>query len=760
MAFEEKLNDTGDLVAISGVVNEVIYKNDDNGYTVCDIESDDGDYFTAVGIMPFLSEGEAVKVYGRWTLHASFGRQFAVESAETCLPVGAVEILRYLSSGAIKGIGPVTAKRIVERYGDDTFSVIENHPDWLSEISGISKKKAAEIGRIFVEHTGSRSVMMFCREFFGPAVSMRIYKAWGSAAVDIIKKNPYRLCGEIGGIGFAKADEIAISLGVKPDSTERIEGAVVYLLTYNASTNGHVFLPYEKVIAGVSELIGVKAEDVITAVKRMVTVQKLFCKPIKFKNGESVTACYLDTYYKAERDVAHRLSVIDRACPAITVRDAERFIKMLELRDSIEYAEMQRRAIKDALLGGVMVLTGSPGTGKTTVVRALIDIFEKLGQKAVELAAPTGRAAKRMSEATGYEARTIHRMLEMEFNDNAYPKFARNENNRLEADVIIIDESSMIDIIIMKALLSAVPPGARVIFIGDSNQLPSVGAGNVLWDMIDSGVIRTVALTEIFRQAKESFIITNASRIIEGEMPILSEKKSDFFFMPRNYDESIAKTIVELCAKRLPAAYGDDVSDGIQVISPSRRGAAGTEALNMALQRELNPPSKKKKERKSREIVFREGDRVMQIKNNYKIEWYRDGTFDISGEEKPDGIGVFNGDIGVIDEIDNENETVKIHFDDRYAYYDFGLLDELDHAYAVTVHKSQGSEYPVVIIPMYGCAPQLLTRHLLYTAITRASKMVILVGREDIVRRMVECEREDFKYTGLAVMLREEYDEE
>ncbi len=753
MAEEKK-----DLTVISGVVNEIIYKNEDNGYTVCDIEADDGDFFTAVGIMPFLSEGEAVKVYGSWTLHASFGRQFAVESAEACLPVDATEILRYLSSGAIKGIGPVIARRIVERYGEDTFEVIEKHPDWLTEISGISKRKAREIQVSFVEHTGSRSVMMFCRDYFGPSTSMRIYKAWGAAAVDIIKKNPYRLCGEIGGVGFAKADEIALSLGVDPSSGERVEGAVTYLLTYNASTNGHVFLPFEKLVSGTAELISVDTETAVSAVKRLIVSGKLYCKPVKL--GETTySACYLDTYYKAELGVAEALCRLERSCAALSAGDAERFINMLELRDGISYAPEQKRAITEALVGGVMVLTGRPGTGKTTVVRALISIFEKLGITDIELAAPTGRAAKRMAEATGREARTIHRLLEMEYNDSSYPRFTRDETNRLDAEVVIIDESSMVDIMLMNALLKAIRPGARLIMIGDSNQLPSVGAGNVLWDMIDSCVVRTVELTEIFRQAKENFIVTNASRIIEGEMPVLTEKKSDFFFMGRNYDDSIAATVVDLCSKRLPAAYGDEIASGIQVISPSRRGAAGTEALNASLQRVLNPPTKGKKERKSREMIFREGDRVMQTKNNYKIEWYRDGYVTLTGEEKPDGVGVFNGDIGVIDGIDEDREVMKIHFDDRYVYYDFAFLDELDHAYAVTVHKSQGSEYPVVIIPVYGCAPQLLTRHLLYTAVTRASKMLIIVGREDLVRRMVECAREDFKYTGLSVMLGEFFNE-
>ena len=745
-----------ELITISGVVDSIIYRSDDSGYTVCDIEADDGDFLTAVGIMPHIAEGESVRLYGQWTVHPSFGRQFRAESAEACLPVGAVDILRYLSSGTVKGIGAITAKRIVDRYGEDSFDVIENHPDWLTEINGISKKRAAEIHDSFVEHTGSRSVMMFCREYFGSAMSMRIYKEWGSAAVDIIKKNPYRLCGEINGVGFAKADEIALSLGVPADSAERVEGAVVYLLTYNASVNGHVFLPRNKLIAGVSELLSVGNESVEHAIERMVSVHKLYLVPTEIPGG-TVEACYLDTYYNAELEIASRLRVLNRACPAIERGDAERFIKLLELRYNIEYAEAQRRAMTDALSCGVMVLTGSPGTGKTTVVKALIEIFRSMGQHEIELAAPTGRAAKRMSEATGEEARTIHRLLEMEYNEGAYPRFMRDEKNRLDADVVIIDESSMIDVMLMAALLRAIRPGSRLILIGDSNQLPSVGAGNVLWDIISSDAIRTVCLTEIFRQAKESSIITNAALINEGHYPVLTEKKSDFFFLSRGYDENIASTVVDLCAKRLPAAYGDEIAAGIQVITPSRRGAPGTEALNAALQAKLNPPGARKRERKSREIIFREGDRVMQTKNNYKLEWYRDGTVPIDMEDKPDGIGVFNGDIGVIERIEPENERMVILFDERRVYYDFSLTDELEHAYAITVHKSQGSEYPVVIIPIYGCAPQLMTRHMLYTAITRASKMVILVGREDIVRRMVDSVSEDKKYTGLSERIKQEF---
>ncbi len=743
-----------DMITISGVVDGIVYRSDETGYTVCDIEADDGEFFTAVGVMPYISEGESVKLYGSWTVHASFGRQFRAESAEACLPVEATEILRYLSSGSVKGIGPVTARRLVDMYGADTFDVIENHPDWLTEVSGISKKKSKEIHDSFVEHTGSRSVMMFCREYFGPAMSMRIFKEWGAAAVDIIKKNPYRLCGEISGVSFSKADEIALSLGVARDSAERVEGAVVYFLTYNANVNGHVCVPTAKVTSGVAELIGVDADDVNKAVERMQARRKVIA--VDFDGSEM---CYLDTYYRAETEAARRLYTLDKKCPAVSASDAERFISILELKYDIEYAELQKRAITDALLGGVLVLTGSPGTGKTTVVRALIEIFRRMGLDDIELAAPTGRAAKRMSEATGVEARTIHRLLEMEYNDASYPRFARDEHNMLDADVVIIDESSMIDIMLFDALLAAIKPGSHLILIGDSNQLPSVGAGNVLYDIIASGTVRTVCLSEIFRQARESRIITNAHRINAGEYPILTDKTADFFFLPRQNDSSIASTVVELCARRLPAAYGDEIADGIQVITPSRRGAAGTDALNASLQERLNPPSKNKREHKAREIVFREGDKVMQTRNNYKLEWYRDGGVNAMGDE-PDGIGVFNGDIGIIERIEPENGRMVILFDERRVYYDFDLDGELELAYAITVHKSQGSEYPVVIIPMYNCPPQLLTRKLLYTAITRASKMVILVGREEIVERMVDGVADNMKYTGLERFLRAEFEKE
>ncbi len=745
-----------ELLTVTGVVENVIYKSDDSGYTVMDVETDSGDFLTAVGIMPHIGEGEAVRLYGYWTTHPSFGEQFRVESAEACLPVGAVEIERYLASGAVRGVGPVTAKRIVEMYGEDSFDVIENHPDWLSEVNGVSKKRAKEIHDSFVEGTGSRSVMMFCRDFFGPATSMRIYKEWGAAAVDIIKANPYRLCGEIYGVGFEKADEIALSLGMARDSGERVEGAVAYILSRNAALHGHVFLPRASVVGGAAELLSVPREAAEAAVDRMASARKL-CTDEVTVSGQRMQVCYLDNYYRAECEVARRLRVLDRMCPAIGEGDAGRFIKLLELRYDIEYAEAQKRAMTDALSCGVMVLTGSPGTGKTTVVKGLIEIFRSMGVRKIELAAPTGRAAKRMSEATGEDARTIHRLLEMEYNESAYPRFTKNEHNRLDADVVIIDESSMIDIMLADSLLRALKPGTRLILIGDSNQLPPVGAGSVLWDIINSGVVRTVCLREIFRQAKESSIITNAALVNEGRPPVLTEKKSDFFFLPRKTDIGIRDTVVELCSRRLPAAYGEDAAAGIQVITPSRKGAAGTEVLNGALQAELNPPARDKRERKSRDITFREGDRVMQTRNNYKLEWYRDGEIPLGDEDETDGIGVFNGDIGVIERIEPERERMVILFDDRRVYYEFSMLDELELAYAVTVHKSQGSEYPIVVIPVYNCPERLQTRHMLYTAITRASRMVVLVGREDIIMHMVASVSDDKKYTALSERLRREF---
>lgn len=724
-----------DLVEISGIVDSVIYQNEENGYTVCEIDTGNGDPVTLVGEMPFLSEGETVRAMGKWSIHPTFGKQFKAEYYEKELPATESSILRYLSSRTVKGIGPALALRIVEKFGIETFDVIENHPDWLSELPGISMKKAQAISDDFKAQFGLRTVMMFCREFFGPQTAVKIYKRWGGGAVDVIKKDPYVLCDEITGVGFEKADAVAKSLGAENYRHERLLAGIKYILSYNANTNGHVFIPQDKLVESAMQMLSVGDAEVEEAVTELDLTGG-----IVRKNYSGRVCVYLTRFYESEKYICEKLYLLDRACPVINVSDAGRIIQRIEMEFGVEYATLQKRAILDALGSGVMILTGGPGTGKTTVVRAIIRIFEDMGYE-VALAAPTGRAAKRLSESTLHEAKTIHRLLEMDFSDGERSVFRRNEGCLLDENVIIVDETSMVDTLLFSSLLKAIKPGARLILIGDADQLPSVGAGNVLNDLISSDCFSTVELKDVFRQAESSRIVTNAHLINSGEYPVASGRDGDFFFMPRDTDEAVARTVTELVSSRLPKTYGPGVINDIQVITPSRKGAAGTEVLNSTLQNALNPPSPDKKERKVRESVFRVGDRVMQIKNNYDLEW-ESGT--------KTGVGVFNGDIGFIEDIDPRNEQMTVIFDDdREVKYDFSLLDELEHAYAVTVHKSQGSEYPIVIIPMYNFNIRLMTRNLLYTAVTRAQKMVILVGREDVVKRMVDTNRPTKRYTGL-----------
>lgn len=727
---------------VSGTVDSIIYQNQDNNYTVCEIENECGDPVVLVGIIPYLSEGDRITAYGTWTSHPTYGKQFKVEYFEKTLPSEKDDILRYLSGGAVKGIGPKTAQRIVDKFGTDTFDVIENHPDWLSEINGITQKRAAAISESFRAISSTREIMMFCRGFFSPTTAIKIYKQWGGSAVEKIKANPFRLCSDFYGISFKKADHIAEMIGIGKDNAERIRSGIAYILSNEAQRNGHTCLSKSDLLSFASDLLGVGQDKLETEILNMIKSDDIASVLI---NGTRMIA--LHKYLRAEKFIAKKLMQLNKMCVRVDAGDTGRLIFNIENTHGIKYAAMQRKAIETALLDGVMILTGGPGTGKTTVIRGLISIFDSLGLD-VALAAPTGRAAKRMSEATSYEAMTVHRLLEMEYNENDEPKFVRNQANPLDAEVFIIDESSMIDVMLLEAFLWAVKPGARVIFIGDSDQLPSVGAGNVLADLISSGTIATADLVEIFRQSSESLIVTNAHAINSGIYPNTDVKNNDFFFLPRQTDEEIASTIASLYTVRLPKSYGADIVQKIQIISPSRKGAAGTAALNYMLQAALNPASQKKNERRRGDTVFREGDKIMQIKNNYTIEWKKDET---------EGVGVFNGDIGVIEEIDCDSETVTVNFDDRIAEYGFDTLDELEHAYAITVHKSQGCEYPVVIVPLYQCPPMLQTRNLLYTAITRASKMVILVGRRDVLYRMVDNNTHTVRMTMLEQFLKEEY---
>ena len=718
---------------IEGVIENVIYTNEQNGYSVCELDTG-SELVTVVGVMPYINAGESIKARGKWETHNSYGKQFKIEYYEKKLPNSNESMIKYLSSGGIKGIGAVTAKRIVEQFGEDTFDVIESHPEWLTDIKGINLKKAQEISESFKSQFGVRSIMMFCRDFFGPATIMKIYKKWGSASVDTINQNPYCLCDEIYGIGFDRADKLAASIGFAKDSAFRIGAGIKYALAYNAMNNGHTYIPRDKLTGLVAELIVVDIELVEEPLTTLERSREVVTCDVK---GRACT--FLADYYDAEKFTVNKMLLLDYLCEKTSIDDIEYMINQIEIEEGVSYARSQRKAIIAAINNGVMILTGGPGTGKTTIIRAVIRIYERMGFS-IALAAPTGRAAKRMSEATQCEAKTIHRLLDMEYLAGEKTKFRRNEFDLLEESVIIIDEASMVDSVLMAALLKAIKPGARLMIIGDADQLPSVGAGNVLCDLIASDRFATVRLTEIFRQAEESRIITNAHAINNGELPVLTDKKGDFFYLAREDEDKIIPTIVDLCRNRLPKTYGLDFRDSIQVITPSHKGLAGTEALNAALQSVLNYRDGKKKEKKFRNLIFREGDKVMQIKNNYEIEWDR-------FQEK--GSGIFNGDIGIIEAIDFSSETMRINFDDRICQYEFAKLEELEHAYAITIHKSQGSEYPIIIIPLYHCSPRLLTRNLLYTAVTRAQKIVILVGSASVVQTMVENNRLAKRYTAL-----------
>ena len=728
---------------VSGVVENVVYKNENNDYTVFEVVDEENRLFTAVGIIPMVSEGENVVLEGQWIYHKEFGKQFSFVSYEKSLPKEIDGIIQYLSGKSIKGIGPVTAVKIANRFGMDTFDVIENHPEWLTDISGITRKKAIAISESFRAQSELRGVMMFFKDYVGTGEATKVYKKLGTSAIGIIKENPYVLCNGDYGIAFDKADAMAASLGFTPDSDVRIASGMKYILRYNASVNGHTCLPREKLISATAGLLAISEGDVESRVDKFIDSGDIV--PFKVLGNELIMTPEVN--YREEY-IAKKLKSLTREVVQLSSMDVSSLIQKVELRLGVRYADRQREAIFRCMNGGVTIITGGPGTGKTTVVKGIISIFNDLGFKTA-LAAPTGRAAKRMSEATGEEAKTIHRLLEMEKGVDDELKFNRNSRNPLDESVVIVDEASMIDLALMSALAQALKRGTRLILIGDSDQLPSVGAGNVLEDLISSYTVDTIRLTEIFRQSKESLIITNAHRINSGEAPALNVTNNDFFFVRRESEREIADTVADLITKRLPKTYGDAIREQIQVISPSKKGAGGVELLNSELQARVNPKATFKKEKASHGVIFREGDRVMQTRNNYDIIWTRE----LDGKE---GNGIFNGDIGVIEKINTPQSEMTILFDDRRVIYDFSLLEDLDHAYAITVHKSQGSEYPIVIIPMCNAAHMLLTRNLLYTAITRGQNMVILVGRKKIVEEMVSNNRQTLRYTGLDKWLAKE----
>ncbi len=719
-----------------GTVENVVYRNPSNDYAVIElIDKHTNELITAVGILPYASEGEEMSLWGTWTTHAEFGKQLSVERFEKELPTDEADILRYLSSKTVRGVGPSTALKIVNRFHKDTFEVIEKHPEWLTDIPGITAKKAAAIYKSFSEQAELRKLMMLCGGKLGSAAVTRVWRLWGAKSESILRKDPYRLCRDVNGIGFERADEIASIFGIEKDAEVRIAAGMDYVLMREATMSGHTCIPELTLVALASEALSLSADEVKEILIRQIRLEKLFAK-----EREGVTYIFSRKNELAEADVAKYLTAIHRDAVAFPRGDLLRLIERMEEEWQIQYAEKQREAIGTALTGGgVMILTGGPGTGKTTVIRALLRIFDILGLKAV-LAAPTGRAAQRMSEATIHEAKTIHRMLEMQKTDDEESRFNRNRDNPLDEKVVIVDESSMIDLPLMAALVRAMRRGSRLILVGDPDQLPSVGCGNVLCDLIRSGVFPVVCLNEIFRQAEESLIVTNAHRINAGEMPVLDVTDKDFFYLARQSDDAVSQTLVDLIVNRLPRAYGKAFADSIQLITPTRRGQAGTEALNAALQVRLNPAAKHKNEIKVHGVIFREGDRIMQVRNQYDIEWERGNYL---------GMGIFNGDMGEIVKIDRENEKVTLSFDERIAEYDMSMMEDVEHAYAITVHKSQGSEYPVVIISLAWCSPALQTRNLLYTALTRAKKMVILVGRRDVLTQMVKNDRVIGRFTML-----------
>lgn len=721
------------LETVSGVVEYITYQNIENGYTVLDF-SCDGEIFTAIGNVGDLYCGEKVTFTGRWTVHQTFGKQFKIETCSREMPETAADMLSYLSSGIVKGVKEKTAQKIVERFGEDTFFIIEKHPERLAEIKGISKDRAKEISLDFCRTAAEREALIALEKYgLSTAECLKIFKIYASRSVEIVESNPYLLCSENIGITFEKACSIAENLAVKPDDEFRIAAGILYVVRHNLFNGGHTCLPREKLIPPCADLLGVSFDVIEIQIDNLISQKQLVSDELYGKNF-----IFMPDIYNAEKRAANTVLFMKRFAPKC-LENIEEEIDKTELISGVCYNDRQRLAIRIAVEKGILILTGGPGTGKTTTLRGILKVFENRGLD-VALAAPTGRAAKRMSELTGRDAQTVHRLLEVEWDRNDRPVFQRNKRNPLNCDAVIIDELSMVDIVLFSSLLDALPIGCRLVMVGDSDQLPPVGAGNVLHDMINSKVLPVVELNEVFRQALESLIVTNAHKIVKGEIPELSRTDKDFFFMERTSPFLAAKTISELCSSRLPKAYGLSPIDDIQVLCPSRKGEAGTVNLNKILQSSLNPHAKHKREHVFGQRVFREGDKLMQIKNNYNIPW--------TSKEK-DGLGVFNGDIGILDKIDEGAHVLYVKFDDRTAEYPFEGNSELEHAYAVTVHKSQGNEFEAVVIPVIGVVEQLAYRNLLYTAVTRAKRLLILVGSHITVNKMVANNSKAKRYSAL-----------
>ena len=731
----------GERVTVEGTVENVIFRNEENGYTVLLLAVDGQEEpVTVVGCIPCAAAGEGMTVTGVWTLHPVHGAQLTAEGVERRMPQTEEDIAAYLASGILKGVGPATAQRLVERFGSDTLEVIEREPERLRCIKGITAQKARELSDAFRALTGLRQIMEFLARYDLPVhMAMALQRTYGDEALRRLREDPYVLSRARFGVAFSVADNIAISLGIGGDDPCRLRAALEYELEHNAG-NGHVFLPREKLLAATQQMIGGEAEALELVLDRLIEGFGVVQQAVA-----GVQACYLPRLYQAETFVAERLLAMVRT-PVERLPQAETVVAAIEKEQNVTYAPLQRQAVLLAAQGGVLLLTGGPGTGKTTSLRGIVTLYERMGLD-VLLLAPTGRAAKRLGEVTEREAQTIHRCLGMSYNElTGETVFRKNAQDPLEAHAVVVDEMSMVDIELMRSLLEALRPGSRLVLVGDPDQLPSVGAGNVLRDILRSGAVPTVALTQVFRQAEQSAIIRNAHAVNSGEPPRLDNGQGDFFFLRRRSPEALVQTVVELCRDRLPGKMGIP-SDRIQVLSPTRKGECGTVALNRALQAALNPPASGKRQKQWGDMTFRTGDRVMQTKNNYDVIWEKDdGTA---------GSGIFNGDVGVIQEIDPSGELIVIRFDDRTATYTAELLSQLDMAYAVTVHKAQGSEYPAVIMAAAPAAPSLMVRGVLYTAITRARKLLILVGDDTVPARMTANDRQQRRYSGLRRRLKE-----
>ncbi len=736
---------------VSGYIDHIIFRNEENGYTVLSLKGvENEEELTCVGTFPVITQGASIEAQGNYTRHPVYGKQFQITGFVEKMPEDALAMERYLGSGAIKGIGAALAGRIVRRFGADTLRIVEEEPERLAEIKGISEKKAREIAAQIEEKADMRKAMMFLQKYgISLKLGAKIYQKYGDSVYGVLQENPYRLADDISGVGFKIADEIAGRIGIHMDSDYRIRSGMMYTLQ-QAAGEGHVYLPKEELFHRASELLGVDESYMEKHLMDLSVDRKVVQKE---ENGNVLV--YPSRYYYLELNTARMLRELNVLCPE-DEKLVQRRIAQIEKETGTVLDGMQKKAVTEAASHGLFILTGGPGTGKTTTINAIIRFFEGEGVE-LRLAAPTGRAAKRMTEATGYEAQTIHRLLELsglpeEGRDDRDVHFERNSENPLEADVIIIDEMSMVDIHLMHSLLLAVTAGTRLILVGDENQLPSVGPGNVLRDIIRSGIFPVVELKKIFRQASESDIVVNAHKINRGEQVVLDNKSRDFFFLKRQNADVIIRVLIALIQEKLPP-YVEAKPFDIQVLTPMRKGLLGVERLNQILQRYLNPPDPSKKEKEYGQGLFREGDKIMQVKNNYQLEWEIRGKYGIPVDK---GVGVFNGDTGILKSINEFAETAEVEFEDgRWAEYSFKQMEELELAYAVTIHKSQGSEYPAVVMPLLSGPRMLLNRNLLYTAVTRARKCVTIVGSEETFREMIRNEKQQMRYSSLDIRLRE-----